>query len=139
MRYGREVGTQHSTAGCYYKAVDHTSDYRQGSCHDTLPVLDQMCAGQQGKSLCQLTFGSSCIYKQYIEPEQAEKTHNNQYDICKCSSGMNAQTFFVSFVSTLNISATSYLSCLPFENLNTIKLRIPVIMNNITDNAPLIP
>lgn len=55
MRYGREVGTQHSTAGCYYKTVDHTSDYRQGSCHDTLPVLDQMRAGQQGKSLCQLT------------------------------------------------------------------------------------
>ena len=25
--HGREVGTQHSTAGCYYKAVDHTSDY----------------------------------------------------------------------------------------------------------------
>ena len=91
----------------------------------------------------QFTVRSGRVNEQHIEPEQAGKCNKNQDYISDKSSCMDSKSFFQIFIFVHNntspfYSTHAFLLSFPVT-LKTIRLKIAVMMNRITDTAPAIP
>ncbi len=83
------------------------------------------------------------VSKLMPEPEQAGKCNKNQDYISDKSSCMDSKSFFQIFIFVHNntspfYSTHAFLLSFPVT-LKTIRLKIAVMMNRITDTAPAIP
>ena len=95
-------------------------------------VFDQINARYGCKAGLDLIVGAGSVHKEHIEPDQAQKRHQDQHHIGDKPSEPYGR------LSSLFIILSHFISFSAVA-LKTIMLRMPVMISRITDRAPAMP